>query len=132
MDIYSKPTDSKIYVPFTSNRPRSWLRNIPFCLVRRILTIVGEQYIKLKRLPELETSLKQEKYPTALTKNSTKRTLQIPLNELRKPKEKRTEEIIPFPSTHNPDNLNTFPIIKQIFENFQHLKQCLMSIVVKN
>ena len=46
----------------------------------------------------------------------------MPLNELRKPKEKGREEIIPFVSTHNPNNPNIFPIIRQTFENFQHSK----------
>ena len=43
MDIYNRPTDSKRYVPFTSNHPRSCLRNIPFCLARRICAIVEEE-----------------------------------------------------------------------------------------
>ena len=122
MDIYNKPTDSKRFVPFRSNHPRSCLRNIPFCLARRICAIVEEEETKLKRLSELKTSLRKQKYPIALIENSIKRALQVPLNELRKPKEKGREEIIPFVSTHNPNNPNTFPIIRQTFENFQHSK----------
>ena len=122
MDIYNKPTDSKRYVPFTSNHPRSCLRNIPFCLARRICAIVEEEETKLKRLSELKTSLKKQKYPIALIENSIKRALQVPLNELRKSKEKGREEIIPFVSTHNPNNPNIFPIIRQTFESFQHSK----------
>ena len=37
---------------------------------------------------------------------SIERTLEMPLNKLRRPKEKRTEEIIP-----NPNNYYIFPII---------------------
>ena len=47
MDIYNKPTDPKRYVYFTSNHPRSCLRNIPFCLARRICAIVEEEETKL-------------------------------------------------------------------------------------
>ena len=43
MNIYNKPTDSKRYVRFISNQLRSCLRNIPFCLARRICTIVEEE-----------------------------------------------------------------------------------------
>ena len=50
MDIYNKSTDSKRYVAFTSNHLRSCLRSIPFCLTRRIYTIVEEENAKLKRL----------------------------------------------------------------------------------
>ena len=105
-----------------SNHPRSCLRNIPFCLARCICAIVEEEETKLKRLSELKTSLKKQKYPVALIENSIKRALQVPLNELRKPKEKGREEIIPFVSTHNPNNPNIFPIIRQTFESFQHSK----------
>ena len=37
-------------------------------------------------------------------------------------KEKRAEEIIPFLCTHNCNNPNIFPIIRQTLENFQHSK----------
>ena len=82
-------------MPFTSNHPRSFLRNIPFCLAKRICTIAEEEEEKLKGLSELKTSLKQQKCPIALIENSIKRALQIPLNEPKKPKEKRRKEIIP-------------------------------------
>ena len=60
IDIYNKPTDSKRYnMPFTSNCPRSCLRNIPFCLARRICAIAEEKETKLKRLSELKTSLRK-------------------------------------------------------------------------
>ena len=110
MDIYNKPTDSKRYVPFTSNHLQSCLRNAPFCLARCICAIVEEE-AKLKRLSELKT-LRKQKYPIALIGNSIKRALQVPLNELRKSKEKGREEIIPFVSTPNPNNPNIFPIIR--------------------
>ena len=106
MDINNKPTDSKRYVPFTSNHPRSCSEIFHFAWLEE------EEEAKLKRLSELETSLRKQKYPIALIENSIKKALQEPLNELRKTKEKRREEIIPFVSTHNPNNPNIFPIIR--------------------
>ena len=50
--------------------------------------IVEQEETKLKRLSELKTSLRKQKYPIALIENSIKRALQVPLNELRKSKEK--------------------------------------------
>ena len=108
MDLYNKSTDSKRYVPFTSNHPRSCLGSIPFCLATRICTIVEEENTKLKRLSELKTSLKQQKHSIALIENNIKRASQIQLNELRKPKEKGADDVIPFTSTHNPNNPNIF------------------------
>ena len=119
MDIYNKPTDSKRYAPFTSNHLRSCLRNIPFCLARRMCAIAEEEETKLKRLSGLRASLRKQKYPIALIENRIKRALG---NELRKPKEKGREEIIPFVSTHHSNNPNIFPIIRQTFKNFQHSK----------
>ena len=48
MDIYSKPIDSKQYVPFTSNHQRHCLTNIPFSLARRTCAIVENQKCKRK------------------------------------------------------------------------------------
>ena len=76
-------------MPVTSNHQHILLRNIPLCLARRISAIVEEEKTKLKWLAELQTSLKKQKYAIALKENSIKRALQIPLNELRNPKEKR-------------------------------------------
>ena len=59
IDICNKPNDSKRYVPFTSNHPRSCHRSIPFSLARCICTTVEEENTKLKQLSELKTSLKQ-------------------------------------------------------------------------
>ena len=73
-------------------------------------------------MSELKASSKQQKYPNTLIENSIKRTLKRPINELRKPKEKGTAEIIFLLSTHNPNNPNIFQIIRQTSENFQHSK----------
>lgn len=86
--------------------------NIPFCLVWRICTIVEEEATKLKRFSELKILLKQQKHPIALTENSIKRNLQIPLTKLKKPKEKITKEITTLLSTQNSDNPNIFQIIR--------------------
>ena len=50
MDIYSKPADSKPYVPFISNHPRHCLTTTPFSLGRRIYTIVENRNVKKKAL----------------------------------------------------------------------------------
>ena len=122
LDIMINKTGTKIWMDIY-NKPADCLRNIPFCLARRICAIVEEEETKLKRLSEPKTSLKKQKYPIALIENSIKRALQDPSDELRKPKEKGREEIIPLVSTHNPNNPNIFPIITQTFEtSFQHSK----------
>ena len=91
------------------------------CPLRRIThEVASEIQNKTKTVVRANIIIKKTKYPIALIENSIKRALQVPLNELMKPKEKGREEIIPFASTHNPNNPNIFPIIRQTFENFQH------------
>lgn len=63
-----------------------------------------------------------------MIENSVNRALQIPLNKLKKPEEKRVEEIIQFPSTHNPNN----PSEGKDLKPFINLKHSLTSLVVKN
>ena len=48
MGIYNKPTDSKRYVPFTSNHPRDCLTNITFSLAWIIFTIAENENVKAK------------------------------------------------------------------------------------
>ena len=67
MDIYNKPTDSKRYVPFTSNHPQHCLTNILFSLARKIYTIAENENVKEKRFKELNKTLLEQKYPKSLT-----------------------------------------------------------------
>lgn len=122
MDIYSKPTDSKRYVPFHSNHPKHCLKNIPFNLARRICTIVENENIKEKRLLELENLLGNQHYPKTLIETGIKKAREIPQQVLRQQKENNQKEIIPFISTFNPNNPKVFPIIKQSFNNFKYSK----------
>ena len=120
VDIYNKPTDSKRYVPFTSNHPWHCLRNIPFSLARRIGTIVENENIKT--ITKIKTLLEQ-KYHKLLTEASILRDREIPLEFLRQPKTTKYEEIIPFTVTCNPNNPNVFPIIKQYSKTMSNIFQ---------
>ena len=103
MDIYSKSTDSKRYVSFTSNHPKHCLKNIPFSLARRICMIAEKDSLKEIKLKELETILLDQQYP--------EKALKIPQNELRNVKEQEKKKILPFISTFNPNNPKALPII---------------------
>ena len=46
MDVYSKPTDSKRYVPFKPNHSKYCLKYIPFSLARRISMIAEKDSLK--------------------------------------------------------------------------------------
>ena len=57
MGIYNKPTDSKLYVPFTPNHSWCCLENISFSLVRRISTIAEDENKKEQRFKEPKKTL---------------------------------------------------------------------------
>ena len=54
MDIYGNPTDSKRHVPFTSDNPRHFLRNMPFSIARRICAIVENESVTEQGFKELK------------------------------------------------------------------------------
>ena len=69
MGIYNKLTDSKRYVPFTSNHPRYCLTNIPFFLASTIVcTTVENENLKEKRFNK--NTLLEQKYPQSLIEAS--------------------------------------------------------------
>ena len=60
------------------------------------------QQKKLRK--ELKENLEKYDYPINTITNGIKKALEIAENGLRKPKEKQTDEVLPFISTFNPNN----------------------------
>ena len=59
MNIYSKPPKSKHYVSYFSNHPKSY---IPFYLAICICKVVENENVRHRKLKELRTILKTQKY----------------------------------------------------------------------
>ena len=93
MDIYNKPTNSKPYVPFTSNNPRQCLTNIPFSHARKMSTIVENENVKEKHFKELIKALLEQKYSTSLIEVSILRDKKILLEVLRQRNTTKSDEI---------------------------------------
>ena len=85
MDVYIKPTDSKRYLPFTSNHTQHSFKNIQFSPARRICNIVENENVKENRFKELELTktLLEKKYPKSLIEAGILRAKEIPLEVLR-------------------------------------------------
>ena len=66
MDLYTKATDTRRYLPFSSGHPKHCKLSIPFCLVRRICTIVENEQAKNKHLEELKDIMLKQNYPWKL------------------------------------------------------------------
>ena len=112
MNTYSKPTDTKRYVPFNSCHPKHTLKNIPLNLARRICMIIEKEEIKEEKLKELSEILTELGYPKEIIQNGVEMAKKIPQSELRTTKEKNDKNILSFVSTNNPNNPNIFNTIK--------------------
>ena len=119
MDLHHKPTDTCRYVPFSSNQPNHCKRNILFTSARRICVIVENNSIRQKHLEELKNTLYRHEYPMKSIEAGIKKALSIPQEQLRQKSTQTTEHILPFISTHNPNNAQLFNIIKS---SVDHLK----------
>ncbi|OOY45291.1 hypothetical protein, partial [Solemya velum gill symbiont] len=112
-DVFYKSTDTHQYLDFRSSHPSHTKRNIPYCLARRICTIVSDQETRDERLVELNIFLKSQNYPDGLIGNGIRRARQIPRNELLAPKVKQTaSEKIPFVTTYIPCHPNMVEVAK--------------------
>ena len=74
MDIYYKPTDTHRCLPFSSNHPKHFKKNIPFTLARLICTIVENTEAKMKHLGNLKMTLSKYQYPKPLTEFGINKT----------------------------------------------------------
>ena len=83
-------------------------------------------YQSRKSATEIKTSIRNKIKPkntwllvNILITNGIKKSLEIPQNELRKLKEKQTDEVLPFISTCNPNNPLAYNAIKNSVEVLQ-------------
>ena len=86
MELYTKSTDTRRYLPYSSAHPKHCKINIPSCLARRICTIVENEQAKRKHLEELKQTMLQQKYPLNVINRRIDKALAIPQSELRQPK----------------------------------------------
>ncbi|KAK3097441.1 hypothetical protein FSP39_009676 [Pinctada imbricata] len=136
-DLYCKPTDTHQYLDVRSCHPSHTKRNIPFNLARRICTIVSESDLKQKRLHELKIFLKRQHYPEGLIDVAIENASQIPINELRRTRDKDENQPgnIPFVITFNPRNHNILSSAKRFFpilEQSQNMKNLIKESEIIN
>ena len=117
-DIFYKSTDSRRYLHFYSKHPRHIKRNIPYCLSKRICTIVSNSEVRMYRLRELKARLQQLKYPNELINDAIKKALS-PNKE--KISNNTVENKINFVFTYSKNAINVHnKRIKPIIENLNN------------
>ena len=118
-DIHRKITDSQSYVPFDSGHPRHILKNIPYCLAKRIHSIVSNDDNKMLQLNQLKSILLKLKYPPSLidnsfarARNSSEESRSTVVNK------KEVENAVPFICTFNRNNPNVYTeVIKPVAQS---------------
>ena len=118
-DLYYKVTDSHQYLHFNSCHPRHTKISIPYAQARRLCTIIDDKDVLDVRLEEMKRFFTDRGYPLKLIEDGIQKAKLIPQIELRKVKEKKNEDIIPFVFTHNPSNPNVSSLIRSTFDLMQ-------------
>ena len=113
-DVYSKPTDSHLYLPPSSSHPRHVFKAIPFGVALRLRRNCSKDDFLSNRCKEYKSYLVNQGYPVKLVDNQFLKALTIPRKDLLKQKLVRaSKKIFPFVMTFNPMLPNLNYIIKK-------------------
>ena len=101
-DVYSKPTDSHLYLPPSSSHPRHVFKAIPFGVALRLRRNCSKDNFLSKRCEEYKGYLVNQGYSVNLVDNQFAKALIIPRKELLKQKVRAPKKIFPLVTTFNP------------------------------
>ena len=95
------------------------VKNISFCLARRICITVENEQAQRKHLEELKQTVPQQKYPLNVINRGIDKVLAIPQSGLRQPNSyDAARKILPVVTTYNQNNPSVFSTIQTTFEAF--------------
>ena len=80
-DVYSKPTDSHLYLPPSSAHPKHVFKAIPFGVASRLRRNCSKDNFLNKRLEEYKGYLVDQRYPAELVSHEFSRVASIPRND---------------------------------------------------
>ena len=104
-DVYRKPTDVNMLLPFHSSHPRHCMRGIPYGQCLRLRRICSQDDVFQNRCKELQLKLCNRGYPKSLVESVTKKVSAIPREQtLRYTKRPNNADRVPFVITHNPSH----------------------------
>ena len=116
-DVYSKPTDSHLYLPPSSAHPKHVFKAIPFGVASRLRRNCSEDSFLDKRLEEYKGYLVDQGYPAELVSREFSRAASIPRKDLLQAKVRDSKKIFPFVLTYNPN----LPPINGLIKKHFHL-----------
>ena len=95
-DIYAKPTDSHLYLPFSSSHPAHCKRAIPYGVALRVRHNCSADEFLIKRCDEYKGYLKFQGYNAGLVDKQFDRAINIERSELLKKNVKPGKKVFPF------------------------------------
>lgn len=101
-DIYSKPTDSHLYLPYNSSHPAHCKRAVPYGVALRINRNCSSVEQRDARAREYQTYLERQGYPKSLIKGKFNKAFSVNRGDLLKPSAKEGKKIIPLVLDYNP------------------------------
>ena len=116
-DIYAKPTDSHLYLPFSSSHPAHCKRAIPYGVALRIRRNCSTDEFLNKRCVEYKGYLKSQGYSAVLVDKQFDRALSIERSELLKKNAKPEKKVFQLVMDYNP----ILPDIQKIIQKHAHL-----------
>ena len=95
-DIYAKPTDSHLYLPFSSSHPAHCKRAIPYGVALRVRRNCSTDEFLIKRCDKYKGYLKFQGYNADLVDKQFDRAINIEWSELLKKNVKPGQKVFPF------------------------------------
>ena len=118
-DIYAKPTDSHLYLPFSSSHPHHCKRAIPYGVALRLRRNCSTDEHFKTRCEEYKSYLIQQGYGPELVHNQFQRAVQTNRADLLQPKSKSKRKTFPLVTDFNP----RLPNVSAIINKHLHLLQ---------
>ena len=138
-DLYTKPTDSHLYLHYSSFHPKHQKQSLPYSQALRIQRICSNDTLFKAAAQNLISDFIMRGYPTKLVKNTFERAGSMNRDNLLQPQDAVTQnkQIIPCIITHNPSNppiniiLSKYRRILETSEELQPVTNCKTLIVYK-
>ena len=116
-DIYAKPTDSHLYLPFSSSHPAHCKKAIPYGVALRVRRNCSTDEFLNKRCTEYKGYLKSQGYNANLVDKQFDKALNVERPELLKKNVKPDKKVFPLVLDYNP----ILPDIQRIIRKHVHL-----------
>ena len=106
-DVYSKPTNSHLYLPPSSCHPKHVFKAIPFGVATRLKRNCSDETFFAERTAEYKG------YPSKLVNDQFSKASAISRNDLPRTRAKKAKKLFPFVVTFNPNLPNVGNIIRK-------------------